>query len=245
MLFEAINLVIHLGHTTDLLPQACGLLGRFISIREANIRYLGLETMARLSIAQPDTMEALKKHQSTILFSCAPSRPPTSLPLGIPPTHTHLRLRLRLPPRSHLCHLHLCLWRRFDLIPHPLLAPRRLSLLVFPPCTPPPPPPTAPRLLLPRPSSLKDQDISIRRRALDLVYSMCDTSTVRETVAELLSYLETADMHLKEELVLKIAILAERYRVSDEWWVACLLPYTPSSISHAEASRPRRLVFPS
>ena len=69
VLFEAINLVIHLGHTTELLPQACGLLGRFISIREANIRYLGLETMARLSIAQPDTMDALKKHQSTILFS--------------------------------------------------------------------------------------------------------------------------------------------------------------------------------
>ena len=43
---------------------------------------------------------------------------------------------------------------------------------------------------------------------------MCDTSTVKETVAELLSYLEMADMHLKEELVLKIAILAERYRVS-------------------------------
>ena len=63
VLFEAINLVIHLGHTTDLLPQACGLLGRFISIREANIHYLGLETMARLSVALPETMDALKKHQ--------------------------------------------------------------------------------------------------------------------------------------------------------------------------------------
>lgn len=69
ILFEAINLVIHLGDTTELLPQAINLLGRFISIREANIRYLGLETMARLSQAQPDTMEALKKHQSTIIFS--------------------------------------------------------------------------------------------------------------------------------------------------------------------------------
>ena len=59
VLFEAINLVIHLGRTTDLLPQACGLLGRFISIREANIRYLGLETMARLSVAQPDTVRGL------------------------------------------------------------------------------------------------------------------------------------------------------------------------------------------
>ena len=66
------------------------MLGRFISIREANIRYLGLETMARsnllfrppviariqlvtlccrLSQQQPETLEGLKKHQSTILFS--------------------------------------------------------------------------------------------------------------------------------------------------------------------------------
>ena len=48
---------------------------------------------------------------------------------------------------------------------------------------------------------------------------MFDTSTVAETVSELLTYLDTADMNLKEELVLKIAILAERYRVSDEWYV--------------------------
>jgi len=34
VLFEAINLVIHLGSTSELLPQACALLGRFISIRE-------------------------------------------------------------------------------------------------------------------------------------------------------------------------------------------------------------------
>merc|ERR1719253_2316277 len=69
VLFEAINLVIHLGGTTELMPQACGLLGRFISIREANIRSLGLEAMARLSIAQPDTMDQLKKHTQTIFFS--------------------------------------------------------------------------------------------------------------------------------------------------------------------------------
>lgn len=30
-------------------------------------------------------------------------------------------------------------------------------------------------------------------------------------------------MHLKEELVLKIAILAERFRVSDEWYVDVVL----------------------
>ncbi|KAL1523477.1 hypothetical protein AB1Y20_018415 [Prymnesium parvum] len=139
ILFEAINLVIHLGNTTDLLPQAISLLGRFISIREANIRYLGLETMARLSQAQPDTMESLKKHQSTIIFS------------------------------------------------------------------------------------LKDADISIRRRALDLVYSMCDTSSVKDTVQELLNFLDTSDSAMREELVLKIAILAERFATDNQWYVDVVL----------------------
>ena len=57
----------------------------------------------------------------------------------------------------------------------------------------------------------------------DLVYSMCDSTTVKETVAELLSYLTTADMHLKEELVLKIAILAERFCTEHEWYVDVVL----------------------
>merc|ERR1740130_1667070 len=121
------------------------LLGRFISIREANIRYLGLETMARLSQQQPETMERLKKHQSTILFS------------------------------------------------------------------------------------LKDPDISIRRRALDLVYSMCDTTTVKETVSELLTYLSNADNTMKEELVLKVAILAERFATDNQWYVDVVLQLIKSA----------------
>ena len=58
---------------------------------------------------------------------------------------------------------------------------------------------------------------------------MCDTSSVRETVGELLSYLATADMHLKEELVLKIAILAERFRVDDAWYVDVVLSLVKSA----------------
>lgn len=41
------------GRGTELLGQAVALLGRFICIREANIRYLGLETMAKLA-QQPE-----------------------------------------------------------------------------------------------------------------------------------------------------------------------------------------------
>jgi AP-2 complex subunit alpha len=58
---------------------------------------------------------------------------------------------------------------------------------------------------------LKDRDISVRRRALDLLYSMCDTSNSKVIVGELVKYLQSADYNLREEMVLKIAILTERF----------------------------------
>lgn len=60
-------------------------------------------------------------------------------------------------------------------------------------------------------TALKDADVSIRRRAVDLLFTMCSSSSVKEIVAELLNYLEIADFSMREELVLKTAILAERF----------------------------------
>lgn len=62
-------------------------------------------------------------------------------------------------------------------------------------------------------SSLSDPDISIRRRALDLLFAMCNSQNVTDIVGELLQYLDIADLSLREELVLKCALLAERYSV--------------------------------
>jgi AP-2 complex subunit alpha len=45
-----------------------GLLGRFVSIREPNFRYLGLDMMTRLARI-PGTLPVIKKHQATIQFS--------------------------------------------------------------------------------------------------------------------------------------------------------------------------------
>ena len=39
-------------------------------------------------------------------------------------------------------------------------------------------------------NSLQDADISIRRRALDLLFAMCNSGNVREIVGELLTYLQ-------------------------------------------------------
>lgn len=134
VLFEAINLAIHLDTETGLMTQISVRLGQFISSRETNVRYLGLEAMTHLA-ARSDTLEPIKKHQNTII------------------------------------------------------------------------------------GSLRDRDISVRRKALDLLYSMCDPSNAVPIVSELLKYLQSADYAIREEMVLKIAILAEKYATEYQWYV--------------------------
>jgi AP-2 complex subunit alpha len=136
VLFEAVNLIIKQGDASEpgLRGKAVAHLSKFINIREPNIRYLGLETMARLT-ALEGTGEAIRKQQPTIMFS------------------------------------------------------------------------------------LKDSDISIRRRALDLLFAMCDRSIAESVVKELLQYLSAAEYAIKDEMVLKLAILAERFAPDLRWYV--------------------------
>ena len=149
VLFESVNLIICWGPTgpDDLREGAMKLLGKFISVREPNIRYLGLMTMAKL--AQLDaTADGVKKHQATVLVS------------------------------------------------------------------------------------LKDADISVRRRALDLLFVMCDTDNAERIVDELVAHLVLADAAIREEMVLKIAILAEKYATDLRWYVDIILKLVSISGDH-------------
>eukprot|EP01132_Coremiostelium_polycephalum_P002027 gene2027-2494_t len=139
VLFEAINLIIHLDNDPLLIRQTSTLLGRFITAKETNIRYLGLEAMSHFANLSNEASVMIKKYQDTVLLS------------------------------------------------------------------------------------LKDSDISIRRRALDLLYGMCDKNTCKHIVAELLSYLQTADYAIREELVIKIANLAEKFASNYSWYVDVIL----------------------
>jgi AP-2 complex subunit alpha len=134
VLFEAINLVIHLDTEQDLMVQISQRLGKFIASRETNVRYLGLEAMTHLA-ARGETLDPIKKHQAIII------------------------------------------------------------------------------------GSLRDRDISVRRQGLDLLYSMCDQSNAQAIVGELLRYLQSADYAIREEMVLKIAILTEKYATDVQWYV--------------------------
>lgn len=80
--------------------------------------------------------------------------------------------------------------------------------------------------------SLRDRDISVRRRALDLLYSMCDVDNAELIVGELLRYLKVADYGLREEMVLKIAISTEKYATSYKWYVDTILELISSAGDH-------------
>ncbi|XP_055829664.1 AP-2 complex subunit alpha-1-like [Solanum dulcamara] len=138
VLFEALALVMHLDAEKEMMSQCVALLGKFIAVREPNIRYLGLENMTRMLMVT-DVQDIIKRHQAQII------------------------------------------------------------------------------------TSLKDPDISIRRRALDLLYGMCDVSNAKDIVEELLQYLSTAEFVMREELSLKIAILAEKFAPDLSWYVDVIL----------------------
>ena len=67
ILFEAINLMIHLGEKIEkpVRRSAANLLGSFISSPEANTRYLGLEAMSRLAdnVVNDDVVLAASEHK--------------------------------------------------------------------------------------------------------------------------------------------------------------------------------------
>lgn len=133
VLFEVINLAIHLDVDPQLLERIVEALGQFLSAQETNVRYLSLSSMANLAARYEDI--PIKKYLVTIL------------------------------------------------------------------------------------QSLKDRDISVRRKAIDLLYCLCDSSNVKTIVNELLKYLQAADFSIREEMVIRIAILVEKYANEFEWYV--------------------------
>jgi len=69
----------------------------------------------------------------------------------------------------------------------------------------------------------KQTDTSIQRRAVDVLYGVCATETVEIVVKELLKFLKTSDYNIREEVVLKAAILAEKFATDYKWYVNVVL----------------------
>lgn len=70
---------------------------------------------------------------------------------------------------------------------------------------------------------LRDGDISIRRRALELSYALINDQNIRVMTRELLSFLEVADNEFKQGLTTQIALAAERFAPNKRWQIDTVL----------------------
>ncbi|MGK3739149.1 MAG: AP-1 complex subunit gamma-1 [Bacillariaceae sp.] len=82
---------------------------------------------------------------------------------------------------------------------------------------------------------LKDPDISIRQRALELIYYMVNQGNVESLAAELLNYLVLCPREHRRDICTRIFRVVEKFSPDDRWRVDTLI--TMLTIAGREASR--------
>mmetsp|Transcript_81175 Transcript_81175/g.180558 ORF Transcript_81175/g.180558 Transcript_81175/m.180558 type:complete len:841 (-) Transcript_81175:44-2566(-) len=70
---------------------------------------------------------------------------------------------------------------------------------------------------------LKDSDISIRKRALDVAYALVNEENIKSMTKELLNYLLVADTDFKEDLCSRICMAVEKYSPNRRWQLDTLI----------------------
>jgi AP-1 complex subunit gamma-1 len=70
---------------------------------------------------------------------------------------------------------------------------------------------------------LRDGDISIRRRALELSYALINQENVRILTRELLAFLEIADNEFKLSMTTQICLAAESFAPNKRWHIDTVL----------------------
>lgn len=136
ILYEAVRTILDIEADSGLRVLGVNILGKFLSNRDNNIRYVALNTLVKVVAIEP---QAVQRHRNTIL------------------------------------------------------------------------------------ECLRDPDISIRRRALDLSFTLINESNVRVLVRELLAFLEVADNEFKPTMTSQIGIAADRYAPNKRWHVDTML----------------------
>ncbi|KAK3128480.1 hypothetical protein QOZ80_6BG0462240 [Eleusine coracana subsp. coracana] len=66
---------------------------------------------------------------------------------------------------------------------------------------------------------VKDADVSIRRRALELLYLLVNDTNVKSLTKELVDYLEVSDQDFKEDLTAKICSIVEKFSQDKLWYL--------------------------
>jgi len=70
---------------------------------------------------------------------------------------------------------------------------------------------------------IKDPDVSIRRRAMELSFALVNAQNIRTMTKELLLFLEKADSEFKAQCSAGMVLAAERYSPTIRWHLDTLL----------------------
>ncbi len=136
ILYEAVLTILDIEADSGLRVLGVNILGKFLSNKDNNIRYVALNTLIKVVAVEPN---AVQRHRNTIL------------------------------------------------------------------------------------ECLRDPDISIRRRALDLSFTLIREDNVRVLIRELLAFLEVADAEFKPIMTTQIGIAADRYAPNRRWHIDTML----------------------
>jgi len=136
ILYEAVLTILDIKADSGLKVLGVNILGKFLSNKDNNIRYVALNTLIKVVAVEPN---AVQRHRNTIL------------------------------------------------------------------------------------ECLRDPDISIRRRALDLSFTLIREDNVRVLIRELLAFLEVADNEFKPIMTTQIGIAADRYAPNRRWHIDTML----------------------
>src|SRR5271169_4280092 len=136
ILYEAVLTILDIKADSGLKVLGVNILGKFLSNKDNNIRYVALNTLIKVVAVEPN---AVQRHRNTIL------------------------------------------------------------------------------------ECLRDPDISIRRRALDLSFTLIREDNVRVLIRELLAFLEIADNEFKPIMTTQIGIAADRYAPNRRWHIDTML----------------------
>ncbi|BFU18075.1 AP-2 complex protein, putative [Entamoeba histolytica HM-1:IMSS-B] len=77
--------------------------------------------------------------------------------------------------------------------------------------------------------SLREIDISVKRRALQVLFDVCDNDCCNKILTELLRFLPVSDLAIREEVIVKICLIAEKFAKTPQWYVDIMLQLTAVS----------------
>lgn len=70
---------------------------------------------------------------------------------------------------------------------------------------------------------LHDKDVSVRKKTVDLLFTICDSSTYTSIISKFLDYYPVAESSLKVDIAVKVAVLAEQFATDSIWYVSTML----------------------